>query len=151
MKQKKPFILLLITFFLFSTFSIINAQEEPKTDTPYWYVTSHKVNWDRLDSLQKLISMYTVPVLKDAKKSGKFLDYKIMIHHTGEDYNVIIMTKFPSWASLEKRSMGFSDAFKVFEPDEEKRKKVFAEWNWCFEGSVHIDNIYTEATHTAEK
>ena len=150
MKQKNPFILLLVSIFLFSTFSTLNAQEEPKADTPYWYVSSYKITWEKADSLKKLVKKYTIPTLVEVKKSGGLLDYKVLIHHTGNEYNVITMSKYPSWEAIDK-SAGWSAAAKIVQPDDAKRKKVNAAFNWVFEGSVHVDNIYSEATHTSDK
>ncbi len=154
--KRITFISMLLLFFLFSTFSSIIAQEEPdapekqKKETPYWYVSSFKIPWEKVDSLQKLIKMYTIPTLVEVKKIGRLLDYHILIHNTGDEYNVVIMSKFSSWEALDKGA-GWTEASKVVEPDEEKRKKVSEAFNWVFEGSVHKDNIYSEATHTSGK
>ena len=68
----------------------------------------------------------------------------------GNEYNVITMSKYPSWEAIDKGA-GWSAAAKIVQPDDAKRKKVNAAFNWVFEGSVHVDNIYSEATHTSDK
>lgn len=120
-----------------------NAQEEDEK-TPYWYVTYHKLQWNRVDSLQKLASKYTKLIVAQAKKNGTILDYNFLIHHTGSDSNVVIMIKYPSWAAIGEGS-GFGKAFKEIEPDKEKRDAISASYGWCFEGSTHTDTIYGDA------
>ena len=121
-----------------------SAQEK---ETPYWYVSSYKVPWAKTDSLKTLVTMYTNPIVAQAKKMGRILDYHLLIHHTGGEYNVVIMVKYPSWTAIGKGA-GFADAFKVIESNEAKRNAAIGSFNWVFEGSgsVHMDNIYTEAT-----
>jgi len=118
------------------------AQEK---ETPYWYVTSYKVDWSKIDSLSTLTKLYTNPVAAQAKKMGRILDFRVLIHHTGGEYNVVRMIKYPSWAAMGK-GMGWADAFKVVEPTEANRKAVNASFSWIFAPLVHIDNIYGEAT-----
>jgi hypothetical protein len=125
---------------------VVNAQEKEKEDTPYWYISQFKMAWAKIDSYQTLVEKYTDPMIAEAKKSGKILDYHTLIHHTGDEYNVVIMAKLPSWCAIDQ-SWGFSDAWKKIEPDEEKRKAINAAFDWAFEGTDHIDNIYFEATH----
>ena len=97
-----------------------------------------------------MIKKYTIPILAEVKKAGDLLDYKVLIHHTGDEYNVVIMSKYPSWEAIDKSGI-WGAAYKIIEPDKEKRKNVYDLFNWVFEGVTHIDNIYTEATHTLDK
>ncbi len=150
MKKGKAFISTLLLFTLFATFSTLNAQEDPKDETPYWYVASYKIAWEKVDSLQSLIKLYTIPISVEVKKSGGLLDYKVLIHHTGGEYNVVIMSKYPSWAAIDKE-IGWGDAFKKIEPDKAKQKEVSDAFSWIFEGSVHIDNIYKEVELSTDK
>lgn len=135
---------MLVVFF--SANSTVLAQGEQPKDTPFWYTSSHRVQWSRMDSLQKLVKTYTMPIVAQSKKMGRILDYRLLVHHTGGEYNVVIMIKYPSWAAISAGA-GFADAFKVIEPNEAKRKVATDGFTWVFEGSVHVDNIYTEATN----
>ena len=119
---------------------LANAQE--KEDTSYWYASFAKFNWERSDSLKKLHQEYLRPISEEAIKKGRILDYKLLFHHTGDEYNVIIMVKHPSWCAMEKGWM--SDIFKTIEPDKEKRKVFWDAYYWVFEGATHYDCIYTE-------
>lgn len=107
-------------------------------------MTYHKLQWNRVDSLQKLVKKYTTAIVAQAKKNGTILDYKFLVHHTGSASNVVVMIKYPSWSAIDKGS-GFGKAFKEIEPDEEKRKEIGKAYNWCFEGSTHTDTIYGDA------
>jgi hypothetical protein len=78
-------------------------------------------------------------------KTGPLLDYKILFHHTGDKYNVVIMMKYPSWCAIDESS-GISAAFKKIEPDEDKRKEINAAFNEILTPENHYDCIYTEAT-----
>ena len=121
------------------------AQDKEKEDTPYWYVSFYKVDYAKMDSLQTLVKEYTNPVVAEAKKTGPLLDYKMLFHHTGDEYNVVIMMKYPSWSAIDESS-GMSAAFKKIQPDEEKRQKVWDAFNWILTPENHYDVIYTEAT-----
>jgi len=146
MKTSKTIIVALFTAVLFLIYSNVIAQEEETKETPYWYVGSFRVPWAKVDSLQKLVKEYTIPVVAEAKKRGTILDYHLLIHHTGGEYNVVIMTKFPSWAAIDEGA-GFRAVFETIELDKAKRDSVRASFNWVFESATHKDNIYREATH----
>ncbi len=120
------------------------AQDKEKDSKPYWYFSYYKVNNAKIDSLYKLETKYGIPVAEEAKKQGIILEHKTLRHHTGDEYNIVFMTKLPSWSALEKN--WFRTAFKVVEPDKDIRKKVIDSYNWVFEGWIHYDNIYTEIT-----
>ena len=121
------------------------AQDKEKEDTPYWYVSFFKVDYAKIDSLQTLIKEYTNPIVAEAKKTGPLLDFKILIHHTGDEYNVVTMEKYPSWSAIDESS-GRSAAFKKIQPDKDKRKEINDAFNWIFAPYIHYDGIYTEAT-----
>ena len=142
--MKKSSIIILLVLFI-PAFLI--AQEEEKKDVPYWYVSSHKIPWEKIDSLQALVKKYTVPLVAEAKKSGLILDYNILIQHTGDEYNVVIITKFPSWAAIDEGA-GWGAAMKIVVPDKEERNKAWAGWQWVFKGVPRIDNIYIDAMYT---
>lgn len=116
------------------------AQE--KEDTPYWYVSYYNVDWAKMDSIETMIKEYTLPAVEEAKKMGTLLDYKVLIHHTGDQHNLVLMMKYPSWAAIDEFS--FTESFKIIEPDEEKRKKAYATMNRLIPYENHYDNIYTE-------
>ena len=93
------------------------AQDKVKEDTPYWENSYYKMNGARIDSLKKLDKKYVIPVVAEAKKRGLILEFHTLIHHTGDEYNLIFMTKLSSWAALEKigfgRHLGQSNLMKI--------------------------------------
>lgn len=118
------------------------AQDKEKVDTPYWYVTTAKMDYAKVDSLFKIYKEYMVPISKAAIKEGTILDFKMLRHHTGQEQMVLILTKYPSWSAIEKGWQ--SAAYKTIEPDEEIRKVFWDAVNWIWEGSPHTDTIYSE-------
>jgi len=134
--------IIISVFFIILFIPSLVAQDKEKEDTPYWYVSFYKVEWAKVDSIQTLIKEYTLPTVEEAKKMGTLLDYKVLIHNTGDQHNLVIMMKYPSWAAIDEFS--FSEAFKIIEPDEEKRKEVYATFNRLVPSENHYDNIYTE-------
>ena len=118
------------------------AQDKEKEDTQYWENTYYKINEARIDSLKKLEIKYSIPVVAEAKKRGLILEFYTLIHHTGDEYNLIFMTKLPSWAALEKN--WFWETFRAIEPNEDKRKAAYDAYGWVFDGAFHYDGIYTE-------
>lgn len=119
------------------------AQEKEKEAKPYWYASFFSLSdWDRIDSLKNIKKEYIDAISKDAIKQGKILDYKILFHHTGDINSVVVLTKHPSWCSIEEN--WFSATYKEMEPDEEKRKEFWDALSWVYEGAKHYDCIYTE-------
>jgi hypothetical protein len=145
MKTSKTIIFALLLAVLFSAQSTVLAQEEKSQETPYWYVLSFKIPWAKVDSLEKLVKKYTFPIVAELKKTGSLLDYRVFIHHTGGEYNLVILEKYPSWAAINVEGI-WKTAFEAIEPDKSKRDEVNASFDWIFEGAVHKDNIYRELT-----
>ncbi len=121
---------------------IVNAQEEVKEDTPYWYIMHVKVAFAKMDSLAKYHNDYYIPVVEEAKKQGTILDEKWLQHHTGSEYTIVMMTKYPSWAAINVD--WFSEALKAIEPDKAKRKVYGDTFDYLFDGFIHYDEILTE-------
>ena len=145
MKTSKTIIFAVLLAVLFSAQSTVLAQEEEDKETPFWYVSSYKVPWAKVDSLETLVKKYTVPIVSELKKTGSLLDYHIFRHHTGGEYNIVIYEKYRSWAALNVSGI-WKTAFESIEPDKSKRDEVNAGFRWVFESTVHKDNIYTEMT-----
>ena len=116
-----------------------DGDEAEQAEAPWIYITSHKIPWSRVDSLTKLNKLY--PVIAKAKENGTILDYHMIVHQYGDEYNVLVVRVYESWESMGEGS-GFGAAFEELEPDEERRAEVNAGYNWVFAGTVHKDNIY---------
>lgn len=143
MKSNKVFLILSLVV-VFTVAPNLKAQE--KKDVHYWYVSSYKIPWSKIDSLNKFVKKYTIPVVEEAKKQGYILDYNLLIHHTGDEYNVVIMNKYSSWEEMGKGNR-FNKVMEKLYPDNAKRDSINSKIRWIFENPVHIDNIYRDAMH----
>lgn len=142
MKTCKTIIATLFLVGLFSSHSTALAQEQNE-GTPYWVAASNKIPWAKIDSLRSMVNEYVGPIVEEAKRMGRVLDYKILLHTYGGEYNVVFMTKYPSWEAIGE-GPGWAAAYEAIEPNKEIRDAVWAANAWIFEGVPHIDNIYTE-------
>jgi hypothetical protein len=110
----------------------------------YVTTTAHRVPFERIDSLRKLLKE-TKPVLAEAKRRGGILDDVWLIHAWGGEYNVVEMTTWKSWAAIEDTTLGFNAASRKVYPDSVARKKIDDRFAWVFQGVPHVDNIYQKA------
>lgn len=122
--------------------SLVIAQDKEKEDIPYWYVMYTKVAFAKMDSLVKFRNEFVVPIIAEAKKQGSILDNKLLLHHTGTEYTVVFMIKYPSWCAIEGNWM--NDALNAIEPDKDKRKVFWDTQSYLLDGFIHYDEIYTE-------
>ena len=119
-------------------------QEGQAAQAPYWYTSYYKIPWAKVDSLRKIDAIYSGRMVEEAKRRGNVLDYKVLVHHTGGDYNVVIMTKYPSWQAIETGA-GWGQIFEVVEPDSARRSAVNEAMQWIYENAdFHRDEIYME-------
>lgn len=103
--------------------------------------TSHRVPFERVDSLRKLLKE-TQPVTAEAKRRGGILDDVWLVHAWGGEYNVVQMTTWKSWAAIGDTTLGFDAATRKVYPDSVARKKINDRFSWVFNGVAHVDNIY---------
>jgi len=115
------------------------AQEEEGAERPWVYASFYKVPWERVDSLTALQKLY--PWAEKAVEMGHILDFKMLVHHTGDEYNIVVMTFFPSWEAIDEGAW-WGDVFEALEPDAERRAEVNDGFNWVLGGFKHYDNIY---------
>lgn len=77
---------------------------------------------------------------------GLILESVLLIKETGNEYNVVVVNKYPSWSAIEK-IRGWEIAHKAIEPDKKKRDAVNEAYEWIFDGSIDAySNLYYEAT-----
>ena len=124
---------------LFGVTTQANAQDADAPPERWVYSTYWKIPFDRIDSLTKLSKLY--PTVAKAKELGTILDRVVLVHHTGNEYNLVISTVYPSWEAIGKGS-GMGEAFRALEPDSLRRAEVGAGFNWVFSGTAHYDIIY---------
>jgi hypothetical protein len=107
----------------------------------YITTTAHRVPFDRVDSLRKLLKE-TQPVLAEAKRRGGILENQWLVHAWGGEYNVVQVTTWKSWAAIMDTTLGISAATRKVYPDSVARKKLDDRFDWVFRGVSHVDNIY---------
>ena len=123
----------------------VQAQDKEKKETSYWYVSYSKVTGAKVDSLVNFSKKYLIPIAEETKKKGTILDYKMLIHHTGTEYNVVYMVKYPSFSTMEYGIAGWLlPTFKEMEPDKEKQMAFRAAQQYVTDGFIHYDEIYWE-------
>lgn len=115
-----------------------------QTEAPYWYISTYSVDWRQVDSLQSLFRNYTLPIAEEAKKEGKLLDYKILIHNMGNEWNVVLARKYRSWDDIDDAVL--MPATRKLFPDSADRARVNAAFGEIYQGGAHRDAIYREVT-----
>jgi hypothetical protein len=107
----------------------------------YVTTTAHRVPFERLDTLRKLLKE-TRPVLAEAKRLGGIVDDVWLIHAWGGEHSALNVTTWKSWAAITDTTLGFDAATRKVYPDSVARKKINDRFNWVFQGVSHVDNIY---------
>ncbi len=116
----------------------VRAQEQ---DTLPWVYTSFfKIPWERVDSLTELQKLY--PWREKAKEMGCHLDRQVLVHHTGSEYNIVIMTTYATWKDMAPGGGCGQRVFEALEPDSTRRAEVNAGFNWVYTDVEHRDVIY---------
>ena len=128
---------------LLSGYAVGLARQQPQPG--FWYVTQYQVDWRVVDSLQKMLRAYALPVIDEAKKSGNYLDAKWLIHNTGTEYNVMYMRHMRSWEALNNDTT-FATAYRRLFPDSAQRSSVNRAFSGIFQASPHRDAIYVPVT-----
>jgi len=119
------------------------AQAQDKEKIPYWEITQYQVDRSKIDSLKILEETYYSKIVVQAKKMGLIEDSIFLIMKIGGDeYNVIEINKCSSW---DKLNFEWEEAFKIVEPNKEKRDEVHAAYRWLFEGKDRKSAIYSAA------
>lgn len=114
-------------------------QQQP---TPYWYVSQYQVDFRLTDSLSKLLKLGT-GVTDELKRTGHLLEERWLLHHTGNEWNVLHIRKYPNWAAVNDNAPVAAAVRKVF-PDSVRRAAVEKAWQGIFQEAAHRDGIYVE-------
>ena len=115
----------------------------PSIGTAQSYVTTsaHRVPFERLDTLRKLLKE-TRAVSAEAKRLGGILDDIWLIHAWAGEHTAVQITTWKSWAAITDTTLGFDAATRKAYPDSVARKKINDRFTWVFQGVLHVDNIY---------
>lgn len=122
-------------------FTVGHAQQQPQP--PFWYVSEFQVDFRMVDSLQRLLRTYTLPVAEEAKRAGNLLDERWLIHHTASEFNVVRMRKFRTWDAINGDTTVSAANRRLF-PDSTRRAAINSAFTGIFQASPHRDAIYVE-------
>lgn len=122
-------------------FTLGHAQQQQQA--PFWYVSEYQVDFRMIDSLQRLLRTYTLPVVEEAKRAGNLLDEKWLIHHTASEFNVVRMRKFRTWDAINGDTSVSAANRRLF-PDSTRRAAISSAFNGIFQAAPHRDAIYVE-------
>ncbi len=138
----KTFTFLLVFLLVVGLQETAYGQEQEDTQ-PWVYMSEFQIPWSRVDSLMKLENLSDTEWkwYEKAKEMGYILDFRFMIHHTGDQWNVRYEWVYPSWEAMNKTGWA-KEVSEAVEPDSAKREAVFAGYNWVFKDVIHRDQIY---------
>ena len=122
---------------------IVAQQMQAPRDTVWWYVSSYQLDWQKVDSLVKLTRAYTLPTATQAKRMGTLLDYRILVHAYGSEYNFQVIRQFRHFADISTDT-SFAVAFRRTQPDSTRRSAIEDAFRWAFGDGTHRDEIYHE-------
>jgi len=119
------------------------AVPQPYDESGVWVYASYmKVPWSRIDSLM-VLQHGTAPAWREkAIEMGCFLDWQMLIHHTGSEYNVVYLTTYDSWEHLTPGRGCGNTAWQEVMPDSTARAAVEAGLQWVHDEYKHYDEIY---------
>lgn len=114
------------------------------TGTAWVYASYYRVPWPRVDSLIKLQRFR--PAWRDrAVAMGCFLDSSLLIHHTGNEYNVVVSTAYSSFRDIgpgSPRTGCTGEAWRAAVPDSSLRAAIAAGNRWVYDNVPHYDQIF---------
>ena len=119
-------------------------------DGPVMYVSQFRIQSSRLDSLVTLIRTYDLPwqaAISEAVPGYQRWYYR---HDTGDDFNLVIATLYPNWDMIRGDEIDHEAIWTQFRARlgfaEGDENQVNAMFEWAYEGSSHVDNIYSPIT-----
>ena len=109
----------------------------------YVYASYFQIPWARMDSLIQLNAGRWNAVTKKGQELGCYLGREMLIHQTGDEYNLVFKTYYKDWAAI---NAGCNDRdLRAAVPDSLERAALNAGAQWVFDGaSAHRDIIYWE-------
>ena len=121
------------------TLGFAQQQQQP---TAYWYLTQHQIDFRLADSLGRMLKTVS-GVNEERKRSGHLLEERWLLHHTGTEWNVLRIQKFPNWAAISDDAPVNAAFRKVF-PDSARRDAITKAFGGIFQANAHRDAIYVE-------
>lgn len=117
---------------------------------PVFYMSQHKIQWSRMDSLTTLIAEFDVPWHNFIAENVEGYQRWYFQHDTGGEYNLMIVTMYPDWDMVRGDEIPYDELFPQFaasmgmtmEEVEADANGVQAGFQWAYEGSTHMDGIW---------
>lgn len=123
--------------------STATAQEAQEEEPAYWYVSHYRVSWDKIDSLMSFVQN-DEELVREGISRGNFLEGKVLVHHTGDEWNVVFMTKYPSWEAIDADPGLGPLAEEMWGADRRQARGDALEYLTQEVGGAHRDYIYQE-------
>lgn len=117
------------------------GHSEQQVHPGFWYVSQYQVDFRKIDSLQKLLRTYQIPLAEEARKAGVLLDEKWMIHHTGTEYNVLHLRHLRNWEAINGDTT-VGNARRRLWPDSGRRADINRAFAEIYGAAPHRDAIY---------
>ena len=119
-------------------------------DGPVFYMTQHKIQQARMDSLVALTAKYDLPWHKTVADNVEGYKRWYMRHDTGNEYNFMTVTRYPDWDMVRGDEIPFDDFAPAFaasmgmtvEELEAEDAEVSEAFNWAYAGQKHVDQIW---------
>ncbi len=119
-------------------------------DGPVFYMTQHKIQASHMDSLMALTKKYDIPWHDFVADNVEGYKRWHMRHDTGNEYNFMTVTMYPDWDMVRGDEIPFDDFAPAFaasmdmtvEDMEAEDGMVNAAFEWAYDGSEHMDQIW---------
>lgn len=114
------------------------------TGTAWVYASYFRIPWPRVDSLLKL-ERFRPAWRERAIAMGCFVDATLLIHHTGNEYNVVFSTTHDSFRRIGPGGGSGACGNRAWQevmPDSTMRAAIQEGRNWVFGDAKHYDVIY---------
>ncbi|HUF31366.1 MAG TPA: hypothetical protein VMM77_12010 [Gemmatimonadaceae bacterium] len=122
-----------------------NAPRLYDTTATHWvYASYHQVPWSRVDSLLKL-ERFRPAWRARAIAMGCFVDSQLLIHQTGNEYNVVNSRTYSSYRDFGpggQQSGCAARAWRETIPDSTLRTSIARGRAWVYGDVAHYDVIY---------
>ena len=136
---------------LLAGFLLAAAPSAVAQDGPVIYMTQHKINPAKMDSLIAMTKALDIPWHNFISENVEGYQRYYMQHDTGNEYNFLIVTIYPSWDMID--SVPMEELFPQFAASmdmtpEELGAKYMPGMEWAYEDSEHMDQIWSMVAST---
>ena len=121
-----------------------SSQAQLTSDAPqqYWYAVFTSIDQSKIESMVDFWKQ-TSAVQELRKQNGEILDSHGFIHHTGNEHNVVELTKYTSWNAINDIATRIV-SIEAALPDSTERAEMMEDLNSILGTGRHEDVIYIE-------